>query len=193
MGDNMRSVGLPEWSEDDQTYARAIQELMNADEISGLPTEIEGITEPTEDPVSGGSDDIGDVSWNVPTVTLGFPANVDGLQFHHWSSSMAMATPIAHKGSTNGAKVLAATMMDLIQNEALLDDAWKYFREVQTVDSTYTPFISDEDLPAIEKNAAIMEQFRERQREFYYDPSNYDTYLEQLGIDYPQLTKPDGE
>ena len=193
MGDNMRSVGLPEWSEDDQTYARAIQELMNADEITGLPTEIEGIAEPTVEPVSGGSDDIGDVSWNVPTVTLGFPANVDGLQFHHWSSSMAMATPIAHKGSTNGAKVLAATMMDLIQNEALLDDAWKYFREVQTVDSTYSPFITDEDLPAIEKNAAIMEQFRERQREFYYDPSKYDTYLDQLGINYPQLTKPDGE
>jgi len=193
IGDNMRSVGLPEWSEDDQTYARALQELMNADEITGLATEIKGIEEPTEDPVSGGSDDIGDVSWNVPTITLGFPANVDGLQFHHWSSGMAMATPIAHKGSTNGAKVLAATMIDLIQNEALVDDAWKYFNEVQTVDSTYTPFITDEDMPAIEKNAAIMEQFRERLREFYYDPSKYDTYLEQLGIDYPQLTKPDGE
>ncbi len=193
MGDNMQAVGLPEWTEDDQTYARALQELMNADEITGLPTEINGIREPTEKPESGGSDDIGDVSWNVPTVTLGFPANVDGLQFHHWSSSMAMATPIAHKGSTNGAKVLAATMMDLVQDEALLDDAWKYFREVQTVDSTYTPFITDEDMPAIEKNAAIMERFRERQREFYYDPSKYDTYLEQLGIDYPQLTKPDSE
>ncbi|MBT5030744.1 MAG: amidohydrolase [Proteobacteria bacterium] len=193
MGNNIQAVGLPVWSEDDQKYARALQELMAADEITGLATEVTGINEPTEEPVSGGSDDIGDISWNVPTVTLRYPANVKDLQFHHWSSSMAMATPIAHKGSTAGAKVLAATMIDLLQDESLLDNAWKYFDEVQTVDGTYSPFITDEDTPAIEKNAVIMEQYREQQREFYYDPSTYDTYLDQLGIDYPQLIKPADE
>ena len=104
---------------------------------------------------------------------------------------MAEATPIAHKGSTNGAKILAATMMDLLQEQKLVEDSWKYFREVQTVDSSYAPFITDEDLPAIEKNAATMEQFRDRLKAYYYDPSKYATYLEQLGIDYPQLVKPD--
>jgi aminobenzoyl-glutamate utilization protein B len=102
-----------------------------------------------------------------------------------------MATPIAHKGATAGAKVVAATMLDLIENEALVDDAWRYFREEQTADHTYTPFISDEDEPAIEKNAEIMQLYKERLSEFYYDPSKYDTYLEQLGVDYPQLTKPE--
>ena len=185
--DNIRAVGMPEWSEDDQRFARAFQEFMGAEEIKGLETEVSELGAPLEEPKSGGSDDIGDVSWNVPTVTLRFPSNIDGSTFHHWSSGIAMATPIAHKGATAGAKVVAATMLDLIQDESLVDNAWKYFREEQTANETYVPFIADTDDPAIEKNREIMDQYRERQREFYYDPSKYDTYLEQLGIDYPQI------
>ena len=190
MDENIRAVGLPNWSEDDQAFARALQELMEAEEITGLATELEGVQEPEEDPVSGGSDDIGDVSWSVPTVTLRFPSNVDGMQFHHWSSAMAMATPIAHKGATAGAKVIAATVLDLLQDEELRQDAWSYFRDEQLAGEEYRPFISPDDPPAIEKNADIMETYRDRMREFYYDPARYDTYLEQLGIDYPQLRKP---
>jgi aminobenzoyl-glutamate utilization protein B len=193
MYDNIRAVGMPEWSEDDQTFARAFQEFMEADEITGLNTEIKPINEPQENPRSGGSDDIGDVSWNVPTVTLRFPSNVDGSTGHHWSSAMAMATPIAHKGATAGAKVVAATMLDLIEQEALVESAWTYFRDEQTANETYVPFISDTDAPAIEKNEAIMATYKDRLKALYYDPSKYDTYLEQLGINYPQLTDPDAE
>jgi aminobenzoyl-glutamate utilization protein B len=190
MDENIRAVGLPEWTEDDQQFAKALQKLMGADEIKGLAVELEGVEEPLEDPVSGGSDDIGDVSWSVPTVTLRFPSNVDGLQFHHWSSAMAMATPIAHKGATAGAKVVAATMLDLLQDEELRDQAWHYFLEEQLAGDEYVPFISKDDPPAIEKNGETMQVFRDRMREFYYDPSRFDTYLEQLGVDYPQLEKP---
>jgi aminobenzoyl-glutamate utilization protein B len=191
MDENIKAVGLPDWSADDQKFARAVQEMMEADEINGLATELDGIEEPEEDPVSGGSDDIGDVSWSVPTVTLRFPSNVDGMTFHHWSSAMAMATPIAHKGATAGAKVIAATVLDLLQDQQLREDAWKYFREEQLGDDEYLPFISREDPPAIEKNSGIMNTYRERMREYYYDPSRYATYLEQLSVDYPQLAKPE--
>lgn len=190
MDENIKAVGLPDWSEDDQKFARALQELLEADEINGLATELDGIEEPEEDPVSGGSDDIGDVSWNVPTVTLRFPSNVDGMTFHHWSSAMAMATPIAHKGATAGAKVIAATVLDLLQDEQLRNDAWTYFRDEQLGDEEYMPFISADDPPAIEKNEGTMNTYRERMREYYYDPSRFDTYLEQLGVVYPQLVKP---
>ncbi|MCH8334406.1 MAG: amidohydrolase [Proteobacteria bacterium] len=193
MYDNMRAVGMPEWSEDDQAFARAFQEFMEAEEVTGLRTELEPINEPLEIPESGGSDDIGDVSWNVPTVTMRFPSNIEGRTGHHWSSAIAMATPVAHKGATAGAKVLAATMLDLIQDESLVDDAWKYFREEQAPNETYVPFISDDDDPATEKNIRIMSEYKGRLQKFYYDPAKYDTYLEQLGIDYPQLTDPDAE
>ena len=187
---NIQSVGMPEWSEDDQIYARALQELMGAEEITGLSTELEDIGEPLPEPKSGGSDDIGDISWIVPTVTLRFPSNVDGLQFHHWSSAMAMATPIAHKGATAGSKVVAATMIDMLTDPDVLEQAWTYFRDVQTANERYEPFIGPDDPPAIEKNTQIMAEFRDRLKELQYDPSKYDTYLEQLGIDYPQLTPP---
>ncbi len=104
-----------------------------------------------------------------------------------------MATPVAHKGATAGAKVLAATMLDLIQDESLVNDAWKYFREEQTANETYVPFIGDDDDPAIEKNFAIMSEYKDELKKYYYDPSKYDTYLEQLGVDYPQLSDPDAE
>lgn len=187
MDANIRKVGLPTWSEDDQRFAKALQTLMGAEEPAGLATNLSAIGEPLASPISGGSDDIGDISWNVPTVTLRYPSNVRNLQGHHWSSAMAMATPIAHKGAVAGAKVVATTMLDLIQNDSLVDDALDYFEDVQTADVQYEPFIGPDDDPAIEKNADIMALFKDRLEAFYYDPARYSSYLEQLGINYPQL------
>jgi len=110
------------------------------------------------------------------------------LQGHHWSSAMAMATPIAHKGALTGAKVVAATMLDLVQNDVLVNEAQSYFEDVQTADEQYTPFIGPNDPPAIEKNENIMAEFRPLLEELHYDSTRYETYLDQLGINYPQLT-----
>ena len=190
MYENIRAIGMPEWTEDDQAFARAFQEFMEADEVVGLKTEIDELGAPSENPQSGGSDDIGDISWAVPTVTLRFPSNIDGRQGHHWSSAMAMATPIAHKGAVAGAKVVAATLLDLLEDPALVESAWTYFRDEQTANETYLSFITDEDAPAIEKNVDIMARFKEQLEPYYYDPSRFDTYLEQLGVEYPQFEDP---
>ena len=187
MGENIDAIGMPEWSDDDQAFARAFQRFMNAPAIEGLQTEPRGVVEPANRPESGGSDDIGDISWNLPTITLWYPSNIRGATFHHWSSGIAMATPIAHKGALAGAKVMAATMLDLFTSEHLLKDAWSYFEDVQTKDQTYAPFIGPDDPPPIHKNAAIQAQFREAIKALHYDPDKYSSYLEQLGIDYPQL------
>ena len=101
-----------------------------------------------------------------------------------------MATPIAHKGVVAGAKVVAMTTLDLLLDPELLKQSRDYFENVQTADHQYTPFITAEDQPAITKNAEIMAEFRPQQSEFYYDPAQYDTYLEQLGITYPTLERP---
>ena len=189
MNENIKAVGLPQWSDADQAFARALQKLLEVEE-RGLATELVGLRAPSGRPESGGSDDIGDVSWAVPTVTLRFPSNVDGMIPHHWSSAMAMATPIAHKGATAGAKVIAATLLDLLQNAQLRDEAARYYREEQLQGTTYEPFIGPEDQPPTEKNAATMAEFKDRLQPLYYDPARHRTYLEQLGIRYPQLEKP---
>lgn len=184
-GRNIQAIGMPEWTSDDQAFASAFQKFMNADEVKGLETAVGGVREPPEKPVSGGSDDIGDVSWNVPTITVVYPSNIKGRTGHHWSSAIAMATPVAHKGAVAGAKVVAATMIDLFESDSLLDEAWTYFTEVQTKDHQYAPFITAEDPPAIEKNTEIMADFKARLTEYYYDPEAHDSYLDQLGIEYP--------
>lgn len=96
-----------------------------------------------------------------------------------------MATPIAHKGSTAGAKVQAMTALDLMLQPQLLQQAWAYFRTVQTKEVHYESFLGPDDKPAIEMNKEKMEKFAPLLKKFYYDPTRYKTYLEQLGIKYP--------
>ena len=137
----------------------------------------------------GGSDDIADISWNVPTIVLRYPANIHGTKGHHWGDAIAMATPIAHKGTLAGAKVTALTLIDMLYNKKIIEDAKTYFTEVQTKDQKYIPFISDKDSAPIHLNKEIMDQYRDRMKPLYYDPTKYGTYLEQLGIKYPTLSK----
>ena len=144
---------------------------------------------PVKEPRSGGSDDIGDVSWVVPTVTLRFPSNIPGLPGHHWSNAIAMATPIAHKGVTAGAKAEAMTILDFLLQPELVDEAWDYFKNVQTKETVYKPMISADDEAPIYLNKRIMDQFRPEMEKFYYDEAKFDTYLEQLGVVYPTLKK----
>ena len=184
---HIRAVGLPEWSADDQLLARAVQKEIGSNDTTGLAIRLDSLAEPPSRRSSGGSDDIGDVSWVTPTVTLRFPANIPGLPGHHWSNAIAMATPIAHKGAVAGAKVMARTALEFFLTPAHADSAWRYFREVQTKDTKYTPFIDADDPPAVWLNRRIMEEFKPKLRPFYYDEQKYGSYLEQLGIRYPTL------
>lgn len=185
---NIQRVGLPTWSEDDQTLAKAVQKELKARE-TGLATELDKLSGPVadEDNRGGGSDDIGDVSWAVPTVTLRYPSNIPGLPGHNWSNAIAMATPIAHKGVVAGAKVQALTLVDLLLKPELVSQAWDYYRTVQTKDQKYEPLVRPQDKPAIELNREIMEKYRPEMKKYYYDPTKYKTYLEQLGIKYPTV------
>ena len=155
---NIEMVGMPEWSEADQTLAKALQKEIGS-KVEGLRTKIKEL-EPPKDATGGGSDDVGDISWNVPMVYLRFPANIPNLPGHAWPNAIAMATPIAHKGSTAGAKVQALTALDFLLSPDLVKQAWAYFNDVQTKEIKYTPLINSSDQPAIELNKEKMEKFR---------------------------------
>jgi aminobenzoyl-glutamate utilization protein B len=189
---NIKAVGLPKWTTDEQSFAKAVQTLVGAPKIEGLATKLEELKAPAEEPKSGGSDDIGDVSWVVPTITIGYPSNIPGLPGHHWSNAIAMATPVAHKGIVAGAKVVAMTTLDLLLDRKLLGDAKRYFADVQTKTEKYQPMLTAADRPPVEFNADVMARFRPEMRKFYYDPAKYPTYLDQLGIKFPALKKPGG-
>lgn len=184
---NMQKVGLPRWSAKDQTLAKAVQTEVESKKIEGLATELSPLGLPVLDPISGGSDDIGDISWKVPTVTMRFPSNIPGLQGHHWSNAIAMATPIAHKGVVAGAKAEAMTILDFLLKPELLKGAWDYFNNEQTKETKFIPMISEDDMPPIYLNADKQGQFRSELEKLYYDETKYDSYLEQLGVEYPTL------
>ena len=93
----------------------------------------------------------------------------------------------SHKGATAGAKVQAMTMLDLSTKPALVAQSWDFFRSVQTADRKYAPLMRPSDKPAIWLNRDIMARYRPEMRKYYYDPSKYKTYLDQLGITYPTV------
>jgi aminobenzoyl-glutamate utilization protein B len=190
MHTNIAAVGLPKWTEDDLTLAKALQRELKVPE-TGLAAEIRPLTGrsefPDEEKRGGGSDDIGDISWNVPTVSLSFPANIQAGPGHNWANAIAMATPIAHKGVIAGAKVQAMTVLDILMRPEIVQGARDYFNTVQTKDRKYTPLIRPQDKPAIWLNEEIMAKYRPEMKKYYYDPTKYKTYLDQLGIKYPTV------
>jgi aminobenzoyl-glutamate utilization protein B len=63
---NIEAVGLPTWDDADQTLAKVLEGLKQPD--IGLPTKLQSCARHSADQnYGGGSDDIGDISWNVPT------------------------------------------------------------------------------------------------------------------------------
>ena len=185
---NAKLIGLPTWSNDDQTLAKALQHELKVPE-KGLAVKLDELRTPNEPErfYGGGSDDIGDISWVTPTIVLRYPANIPNLPGHNWANGIAMATPIAHKGTLAGAKVQALNLFDLMTNATLLSSAKAYFTDVQTKDQKYIPFLRPTDKPSIWLNQATMEKYRPEMRKFYYDAAKYPTYLDQLGIKYPTI------
>ncbi len=196
---NVQTVGMPKWDDKDQTLAKGIQKELGSPDF-GLSEQVNKQLRGSETPqnwMGGGSDDIGDIAWNVPTVTLRFPSNIPGLPGHNWANAISMATPIAHKGALAGAKVQALTLLDIVMTPKVVADAWDYFRNVQTKDVKYQPFIRPQDTPPTYLNADIMARYKSQLQKFYYDPTKFKTYLEQLGIEYPtvraQVAQPKGQ
>jgi aminobenzoyl-glutamate utilization protein B len=185
----MELVGMPKWSDDDQKFAREVQEAQHfkiqplRDKVTPLkqwpPAETERM------PTGGGSDDIGDIMWTVPTITIRYPSNIPNTIAHNITAAMAMATPIAHKGALVGAKAVALTVLDLMTTPELLTQAKQYFSTDQQKFDHYDPMLTSTDTPAIHLNDDLMSKMRPLMEPYYYDSGKYPTYLDQLGIHYP--------
>jgi aminobenzoyl-glutamate utilization protein B len=187
---NILAIGMPEWSDADQALAKAAQSMIGQTDPRGLATQVQQQLEQADQGTGGGSDDIAEVSWNVPTVRLRYAANIPGMTGHHWSSGIAMATPIAHKGSNYASRVVATTAIDILTNAKLLAEAKKYFAEVTTKEYKWASLIPPDAKPPTFLNMERMARFRPQLEKLIYDPARYANYLEQLGVAYPTVKKP---
>jgi aminobenzoyl-glutamate utilization protein B len=186
--DNIKAVGMPQWSDDDQAFAKAVQET-NKLRVAPLAASVGQLTTPevARSAARGSSDDIGDVMWTTPTITIRYPSNIPNVVMHNSLAAIAMATPIAHKGAVAGGKATAMTVLDLFTTPDLLVAAKDYFQNVQLKDMKYDPVLTPEDKPGIHLNKDLMEKLRPEMSKYYYDPKKYRSYLEQLGIRYPNV------
>jgi aminobenzoyl-glutamate utilization protein B len=182
--ENIKAVGMPQWSADDLAFAKAVQ-TENHLKLQPLAEAVMPLTPPAPGGGAGGaSDDVGDITWTVPTTMILFPSNIPNATMHNVLAAMAMATPIAHKGAVAGAKAVAMTVLDLVTTPELVKAAKDYFHDVQTKDQKYISMLSPEDKPAIHRNDELMSRMRPRMEPYYYDSAKHGSYLEQLGVAY---------
>jgi len=184
---NIAAVGMPKWTTDDQAFAKLVQETQKrkVEPLKDKVTPLKNEQQEDRVPTGGGSDDIGDIMWTVPTITIRYPSNIPNMIGHNVTSAMAMATPIAHKGTVAGAKAVALTVLDLMMTPEELTKAKNFFDSDQQKYDHYKPFLSASDVPAIHVNDDYMRTYRPLMEPYYYDSKKYDTYLDQLGIKFP--------
>ena len=123
---NMERVGPPKFDDADRKLARQLQEALKANfaqrEEKALHEELDPLPAAPM-PATGGSTDVGDISWHVPTSGLATACFALGSPGHSWQNVAAVGSPIGHKGLLVAAKVLALTTVDLLQDAKTLKEA----------------------------------------------------------------------
>jgi aminobenzoyl-glutamate utilization protein B len=101
------------------------------------------------------SNDIGDITWVVASATVRFPSAIPGVQAHHCTAGITPTMSIAHKGGVVGAKVMAASVLDLLTSAELLAAAKKQF-EQDTKDTKYFSLLPPGAKPPLDLNKDII-------------------------------------
>jgi len=155
---NIELTGIPEWSEDEQTFAKSLQKELGQKE-DGYPKSVGKLRQPSGVQVGGGSTDVGDVSLIAPTATVNFPGGVPGMTGHHWSAVTSYYGSAAWKGLNAGAKVMAGTALDLLTMPKLLQEIKNEFTEYSKT-HPYKSFLPKGAKPPLDLNRELMEKFR---------------------------------
>jgi aminobenzoyl-glutamate utilization protein B len=145
---NMTWLGPIQYTAEEQEFAKAIQRATGV-EPKGLDGTIQPLEPPKKDP-EGGSTDVGDVSWIIPTLHLSVTTAPRNAPWHAWPVVACGGMSIGHKGLTYAAKTLAATMVDLFEDQKSREAIQAEFKE-KTSGEVYKPYVPDGP-PPIPKN-----------------------------------------
>jgi aminobenzoyl-glutamate utilization protein B len=135
---NLNWLGPIEYTKEEQEFARAIQRAVGKPEkgLNGVPKPLEG------QEAQGGSTDVGDISWIVPTLHVSVTTAPEDTPWHAWPVVACGGMSIGHKGMIHAAKILAATMVDLFEDSKTREAIQAEFKE-QTKGQVYKPYIPD--------------------------------------------------
>lgn len=140
MQKNLETLGPITYTQEEQDFAKKIQEATGKPQI-GLVSEIKPMEETLEHSM-GGSTDVGDVSWVVPTIRMTATTAPNGTPWHSWAVVACGGMSIGHKGMGYAAKALAMTMVDLYQSETLRNEVKAEFK-TKKGDYVYKGIIPD--------------------------------------------------
>lgn len=116
---HLERVGVPQWTNEEQDFARACQREAGLPE-DGLAT---SVLPPLGEPAVGGSSDVAEASWNTPTMGIAMPTMPAGVALHTWPVTACGGTSIGLAGALAAADVLTATALDVLTDPQLRDDA----------------------------------------------------------------------
>ncbi|MDX1501908.1 MAG: amidohydrolase [Thermoanaerobaculia bacterium] len=136
--ENLEHLGVIEYTEEEQAFARSIQEATGK-EPTGIAWELEPLKETEEHP-GGGSTDAGDVSFVAPMVRLRVAIAPEDTPWHSWAVVAYSGMSIGHRGLLYAAKALAMTMVDLFEDAELREAVAAEHRE-RLGDYEYEPMI----------------------------------------------------
>ncbi len=156
---NIELVGIPEWTDADNSFAKALQNELGEKE-NGFPIKVKGLSKPAEVQTGGGSSDVGEVTLVAPTATINFPGVVPGAIGHHWSTVASNYGSAAWKGLNAGAKAIAASALDLLTKPKILEEVKKEFAEYSK-EHPYKSFLPEGAQPPVDLNKNLMDKYRD--------------------------------
>jgi aminobenzoyl-glutamate utilization protein B len=164
---NIELVGMPDWTEEEHAFAKALQKELGKEE-RGMPTEVRTLRDRERTFVGGGSSDVGDVSLIAPTATIRFPGQVPGAIGHHWSTVTCNLGSTAWKGLNSGAQAMALSAIDLLTEPKELKKLRDEF-EAYAKEHLYKPFLPEDAKPPLDLNQELMKKWRPLMEKFYIE------------------------
>lgn len=135
---NLEWLGRIEFTPDEIAFARKLQAEAGVAQ-TGMDAGVQPFEEEPGEP-EGGSTDVADVSWNVPTIHLTVATAPAGVPWHSWAVVAASGSPVGQRGMIYAAKALAATMVDYFQQPETLKAMREEF-EASTKGRPYKAYI----------------------------------------------------
>lgn len=143
--DNFTEIGVPQYTPEELDFAQKLKATYPAETKApgigatfddNIAEQVQALTENMTKPINDflmplysclgfipGSTDVGDVSWQTPTSQINVVTWPAGMPAHTWQTVACGKTSIAYKGMLCAGKVLAATAIDLFEDEELLNKA----------------------------------------------------------------------
>ncbi len=144
MHDNLTKVGGVTYSPEEVAFGQKLQESFPAKNRPAISNASK--IEPYKDEsyrTGGGSTDVGDVSWAVPTVGLRIATWIPGTPAHSWQAVACGGTDIGAKGMMVAAKTLTLMGIDLLMDKSLIEKATADWKAARGTDFKYVPLLGD--------------------------------------------------